>query len=69
MKEKLNEKFIQAYLAVQNFRNDEDGDTNFISIMLVLGVVIGIAVVFSTIGGDVGEKVKEIVDNFLESLG
>ena len=69
MKEKLNQKFIQAYMAVQNFRNNEEGDTNFVSIMLVLGVVIGVAVVFSALSEEVGAKIGDVVRNFLDTLG
>lgn len=69
MKEKLNQKFIQAYMAVQNFRNNEEGDTNFVSIMLVLGVVIGVAVVFSALSEEVGVKIGDVVRNFLDTLG
>ena len=69
MKEKLNQKFIHAYMAVQNFRNNEEGDTNFVSIMLVLGVVIGVAVVFSALSEEVGAKIGDVVRNFLDTLG
>ena len=69
MKEKLNQRFIQAYMAVQNFRNNEEGDTNFVSIMLVLGVVIGVAVVFSALSEEVGAKIGDVVRNFLDTLG
>lgn len=69
LSKKINEMSIRAYLAAQNFRKNEAGDTNFISIMLILGIVVGIAVVFSQLSTDVVEKIKGIVNSFLDSLG
>lgn len=47
---------------------EERGDTNFISIAIVLIVVIGIAIVFIGFGKQITTKVSEAIQNLLNAL-
>lgn len=64
--DKLNISLLRTQAAAKNFLSDERGDTNFISIAIILVVVIVIAIVFITLGQDLAaslkEKVKELTD-------
>lgn len=42
----------------------ERGDTNFISILIILGIVIALATTFILFKNQVLEGVKSIIDNF-----
>ena len=46
---------------VRNFFTDEEGDTNFISIIVILVIVLGVAVVFR-------ENIARIVNNIWEQV-
>lgn len=39
-------KLHQAKVAFQEFLTDEDGDTNFISVIIILAIVCALAIVF-----------------------
>lgn len=43
---------------------EERGDTNFISILIIMGVVIGMATLFMNFKDEIVEEVKGIVDGF-----
>lgn len=49
---------------VKGFFNDEDGDTNFISILIILGIVIILAGLFIGFKDQIVGQVQEIVDGF-----
>ncbi len=63
---KLNSAFFAAKFAAKNFVTDERGDTNFISIAIILVVVIVIAILFITLGQDLAEvlgtKIRDLMD-------
>lgn len=46
IKEKLNNALIQLKVKADTFMMDETGDTNFISIAIIMVIVIGVAVAF-----------------------
>lgn len=69
MNDKINEKMLKAMLALESFRNNEEGDTNFISIMIILGVVVVFAGAFSLLGDEVIDTVGQKIRDFLDSLG
>lgn len=66
---KLNSKLLSAQLAVRNFVSNERGDTNFVSIAIILVVVIVIAIVFISLGGKLGAALKTKVQDLLDALG
>lgn len=69
---KLNEYItkmqIKAICAISEFKNSERGDTNFISMLLIIGIVVVLAGLFLTLGKDVMETIKGKVMEFLNSL-
>lgn len=66
---KLNAKLLGAKMAAENFVADQRGDTNFISIAIILVVVIVIAVVFITLSQKLGGKLNDAVSSLLAALG
>lgn len=46
------------------FLKDESGDTNFISIIIILGIVIVLAGVFIGFREKIVETIKNVVDDF-----
>lgn len=46
MMERLNVMMLMAMLKIESFMNDEEGDTNFISMLVILGIALALAGVF-----------------------
>lgn len=62
---------IKLWLSGQNAKArlaEERGDTNFISIAIILIVVIGLAIVFITFGKDITAKLVEAKRKLDEAL-
>lgn len=59
---------IKAYCALSNFKNSERGDTNFVSILIIIGIVVVLAGLFLTLGKDVMTSISEKVKDFVGSL-
>lgn len=59
----LNAKFKLGNLAEEVFFNEE-GDTNLISIIIVLGIVLALVVVFRGYIGSILGKIKGSVKSF-----
>lgn len=59
---------LRARYAVQDFLRGEQGDTNFISIAIVLVVVLLIAVVFIAFGQDILDRFNNSKNDLLNSL-
>ncbi|MDD4095859.1 MAG: hypothetical protein PHP22_06425 [Oscillospiraceae bacterium] len=60
-----------SFRAKQGFRNlitSEEGDTNFISIIIVLIIVVGIAGILIAFREALKEKFDEVVGGFLDGL-
>lgn len=72
MMAKLDALMLKLYCkmvcAVEDTRTSEDGDTNFISIMVILGIVVVLAGLFMTLGKDVIKEVETIIKDFLKGL-
>lgn len=68
IKAKINNLCIKAYCAADNFRTNQEGDTNFISIMIILGVVVVFAALFNTMGQSIIDTVQGAIEDFLDSL-
>ena len=54
---------------IKNFFKNQEGDTNFISIMIILGVVVVLAGLFLTLGKDVVDSATKSVEDFFKNLG
>ena len=57
----LATKIFQAKKAMRNFIKNEDGDTNIISIIIILVIVIGLAITFR-------KNIKELADNIWKRI-
>ena len=57
---------IKACDAIQDFKNSERGDTNFVSMLIIIGIVVVLAGLFLTVGKDlvtsIGNKIKEFIN-------
>jgi len=69
LKKKFDELYTRSYVTVKSFVEHQEGDTNFISIMIILGVVVVFAGLFNKLGGEVINQVGEKIKTFLNSLG
>lgn len=54
---------------IKKLMTEENGDTNFISIIIVLIIVVGIAAILIRFKDDLKEKFDEVVGGFLDTLG
>lgn len=61
----LDRMYLKAMADLQRMANDEEGDTNFISILIILGIVIILAGVFIGFKDQIVGQVKAIVDAFI----
>lgn len=64
---KVNELMVSAWVKVcyaMKKMKDERGDTNLISIIIVLGIVLALVVVFRGYISTIIEKIKNSVTNF-----
>jgi hypothetical protein len=71
MSDKLLELGIKTKLAIDNLgykivrsMKKENGDTNLISIIIVLGIVLALVVIFRGYIGKIIDKIKDSVDTF-----
>ncbi|MDR0847207.1 MAG: hypothetical protein LBN08_06810 [Lactobacillales bacterium] len=62
MLNKIENAAFAAKMAVKNFFADEEGDTNFVSIIIVVAIVGLLMIVFK-------DQVSHIVKSFQESVG
>ncbi len=60
----LSRFFSKAILGMNNVMRNEKGDTNFISILIILGVVILLAGVFIAFKDQIVQQVQGIIDGF-----
>lgn len=64
MKNWLDRKFVGAKIALTNAMYEEKGDTNFVSILILLGIVIALATVFIGFKDTIVDKVQGIINGF-----
>ncbi len=68
----LDKMYIRASFAIKNAVNDfvtnEEGDTNFISMLLIIGIVVVLAGLFLTLGKNVMTKINGNVNDFIDGL-
>lgn len=60
----INSMLIKAYLIVMDKLRSERGDTNFISIIIILGIVLLVASLFIGFKDQIVGMVQSIVDGF-----
>ncbi len=68
LKNKLCALDLKVRMGLYNLMNNEDGDTNFISIAIVLVIVLAIAVLFIGFRDDITEKVSEAWSEMMDKL-
>lgn len=66
---KFKTSMLRAQIATTNFLTEERGDTNFISIAIILVVILAIAVVFITFGQDILAKLQSAISDLFNVLG
>ena len=67
--EMLNNMYTRVFCAVENFKNSERGDTNFVSMLMIIGIVVVLAGLFLTMGKGVMTSIQTKVKAFIDSLG
>lgn len=64
----LDKMYLKARFKLENFARDlitnEEGDTNLISIIIVLGIVLALVVVFRKYIADILKKISGSVESF-----
>lgn len=68
IKEKIEQALISAKLAMTRFASEERGDTNFLSIAIILVVVLALAVVFIAFGDKVTGWVNDAIKDLENAL-
>ncbi len=72
MKRKVESLYLKTVLKMNALKDrvfyDENGDTNFISIIIVVGIVLALAVVFKGYISTITSKVGTDVNNFKSGL-
>lgn len=68
IKEKIEQALISAKLAMTRFATEERGDTNFLSIAIILVVVLALAVVFIAFGDKVTGWVNDAIKDLENAL-
>ena len=69
IKEKINGALVRGKLAMERFLTEERGDTNFVSIAIVLVIVITVAVAFIALKDEVLGWLDSAVKKLKDSLG
>jgi len=64
LKSKIQKLQAKAVVQLQEVIKNEKGDTNFISILIILGIVIILAGVFMVFKDQIIGQVQEIIDGF-----
>ncbi len=58
----------KAYCKICKFMENEQGDTNFVSMLLIIGIVVVLAGLFLTLGKGVMTSIGQKVTEFINSL-
>ena len=65
---KMDMLMLKGEMKVQQFLKEERGDTNFISIAIVLAIVIAVALAFMGMKNKIMDKVNTTVSDFITKL-
>lgn len=66
IKEKLTKAFCKVQTEVYCAAHDDQGDTNFISIIIILAIVLVVAGVFITFKNDILGSAEQAINKFKE---
>ncbi len=69
LKKKLDMFIIKTRYDIYNFFNEERGDTNFISILVLLGIALALAGVFLVFKDQILEWVDRNIGTFFSQNG
>lgn len=69
MLDKIDELFIRAKLGFSNLLNKEDGDTNFVSIALILVIVVAAAGIIYLLVTQAANTANNKVQNWMANPG
>ena len=61
--------YVIASCVIRDFLEEERGDTNFISMLLIIGIAVVLATSFLTIGKDTVDSIGQKITTFIDSLG
>lgn len=64
----LNKQYNNAIHSLNEFKESERGDTNFISMLLIIGIVVVLAGLFLTFGRGIITSITNKVNDFISSL-
>lgn len=65
---KMDMLMLKGEMKVREFLAEERGDTNFISIAIILAIVLAVAIVFMTAKNDIMKVANQSVTNFLDKF-
>lgn len=68
IKRMLDNLQTKAFCTLQEFKNSERGDTNFVSMLIIIGIVVVLAGLFLTLGKEVMTSISNKVKQFINSL-
>lgn len=66
---KINSSLIRAEIGMKSFLRDQRGDTNFISIAIILVVIIAVAILFISFSNQIKERFSTATGDLLDALG
>lgn len=69
LKNKVNTLVVKAQCKIAAFKNNEKGDTNFISILVILGIVLALAGVFLGFKDQILGWTKTNIGDFFSKKG
>ena len=67
--EMINLAIMKMMLMIESFSEEDRGDTNFISIAIILVVVLGLAVIFIGFGDSLTTGLTDAINELKGALG
>lgn len=64
----LTKAYLKATNAFNEFKASERGDTNFVSMLLIIGIVVVLAGLFLTLGKGVMTSIQTKITTFINGL-
>ncbi len=68
LKNYIAKKFLSAKLSFASFAKSERGDTNFVSMLLIIGIVVVLAIAFLALANGAMDTIGQKVTDFINSL-